>query len=307
MRERTFKNQSVVCFGEVLWDIFPNAQKAGGAPFNVTYNLKQQKVESYILSRVGKDELGDQLLRQIESWGIPTSYCQVDSEHATGTVLATLDENKEAHYDIISPVAWDFIEWTPEYESLVSNSGAFVYGSLSARNEVSRNTLYRLLEHASYKIFDINLRPPFFSLPILEHLLHSADLVKINKAELRQILEMLNKPYVSEEDSVHFLQEKFNIGEILLTKGSKGALYYGGSVQHSFPCVPVTINDTVGSGDSFLAGYLAQIIKGSTIEKSMLNATAMGAFITSKVGACPAYDLSEFEKFKLEKGVFTAD
>ncbi|EOR96700.1 Fructokinase [Arcticibacter svalbardensis MN12-7] len=94
---------------------------------------------------------------------------------------------------------------------------------------------------------------------------------------------------------------------MLLTKGSKGALHYNLEAQHIFPSIPVTVNDTVGSGDSFLAGYLAQLIKGSTLEKSMLNATALGAFITSKIGACPAYDLSEFEKFKLDKGVFTAD
>lgn len=305
MNERIFNSQSIVCFGEMLWDIFPDAQKAGGAPFNVTYHLKQQGIASFILSRVGKDELGNRLLQQIDSWGIPPSYCQVDNEQATGTVLATLDENKEAHYDIVSPVAWDFIEWTPAYEALVKNCGAFVYGSLSTRNEESRNTLYRLLESAPYKVFDINLRPPFFSLPILEHLLQQADLVKINQAELKQILELLSQTYDSEDDRVRFLQERFHIGEVLLTKGSKGALYYDHQTQRTFPSIPVVINDTVGSGDSFLAGYLAQIIKGSTIEKAMLNATAMGAFITSKIGACPSYDLLEFEKFKLDKGVYT--
>jgi fructokinase len=295
--EQIINKPSVFCYGEVLWDIFPEGARAGGAPFNVAYNLMRMGVDAHMISRIGEDQLGHDLMKQVAAWNISTQDSQIDNQYATGTVIAHIDEHNEAHYDIIQPVAWDFIEFRKDYIEKVSNAEAFVFGSLITRSEVARNTLFQLLEVAKFKVFDVNIRPPFFSVPVIKDLLFKADLVKMNKAELRLVVDFLGKDYVSEDDSIRFVQDTFNINEILVSKGSKGALYYNGNDRFEAPAVPVTIQDTVGSGDAFLAGFLSKRITGANPAAIMAQATALGAFITSKEGACPDYTFKDFESF----------
>lgn len=292
------KKSYVVCFGEVLWDIFPQGSRAGGAPFNVTYNVHKSGIDAKMLSRIGNDELGNKLIDQIRNWGITTDYIQVDDEKPTSTVIATVDEHNEVSYEITNHVAWDYIEFLPAHKELVSNAEAFVFGSLSARNEKTRTTLFQLLELAKIKVFDVNFRPPFIDVDLIKQLLHQSDIVKMNKAEMRKIMEFLNEEYIDEDASAAFIQNHFGIKEIILTKGSKGARYFVGDQSYSFPAVPITIADTVGSGDSFLAGFISQRIKGESPERIMKEATALGAFITSKPGACPDYTYEEFQAFR---------
>jgi fructokinase len=294
---------SVFCYGEVLWDIFPKGARAGGAPFNVAYNLMRMGVDAHMLSRVGNDKLGKDLLAQLTNWKIAIQDTQIDSTHDTGTVMAHIDEHNEAHYDIIQPVAWDFIEFRNDYVEKVSNADAFVFGSLITRNETSRNTLFQLLEIAKFKVFDVNIRPPFFSIPTINDLLAKADIVKVNKAELHMILDFLGKNYVTEDDSIHFIQDKFKISEILISKGIEGASYYNGSTHYKVSAVPINVQDTIGSGDAFLAGFLSKRIVGATPHAIMAQATALGAFITSKEGACPTYNIKDFEAFCLANNV----
>ncbi|SIS64516.1 fructokinase [Chryseobacterium ureilyticum] len=294
----TNKFNYVVCFGEVLWDIFPSGSRAGGAPFNVAYNLFKMGIDTKMLSRIGNDTLGQQLLNQIDQWGITTDFIQVDRERPTGTVLANFDEHGEAQYEIVKEVAWDYIEALPKHKELIQNSKAFVFGSLIARNEVSKKTLLELLEHSKFRIFDVNFRPPFIDFDFIKELLHKADLVKMNKAELRTILEFLGEDYIDEDTSIRHLQNYFDLNEIILTKGSKGARYFVGSTSYNFPAVHIEIADTVGSGDSFLAGFLSKRIQGRSPEEIMKQATSLGAFITSKSGACPDYTYEEFRTFR---------
>jgi len=296
------KNQlstpSVFCYGEVLWDIFPEGARAGGAPFNVAYNLTRMGIDAHMISRVGNDKLGNDLMAQLRDWNIPTDDSQTDLVYPTGTVIAHIDEHNEAHYDIIQPVAWDFIEFRTDYTEKVSDAAAFVFGSLITRNATSRNTLFELLEIAKYKVFDVNIRPPFSSSEVIKELLYKSDLVKMNKAELRLILDFLNKEYTTEDDGIRFVQDTFDIKEILVSKGSKGAVYYNENTRYEAPAVAVTIQDTVGSGDSFLAGFLSKRILNADPEEIMNQATALGAFITSKEGACPNYTIEDFENFR---------
>ncbi|GAA4155988.1 carbohydrate kinase [Chryseobacterium ginsenosidimutans] len=294
----TDKNPYIVCFGEVLWDIFPEGSRAGGAPFNVAYNVHKMGIDVNMLSKIGNDELGKKLTDQIKSWGIVTDYIQIDEKYPTSTVIAKIDEHNEATYEIINNVAWDFIEFLLEHKELISHAEAFVFGSLSARNEKSRETLLQLLEFAKLKIFDVNFRPPFTDVELIKTLLQKADIVKMNKAELKQILEFIGKEYNNEEESVAFIQNHFSIKEVILTKGSKGAKYFVGDQNYSFEAVPITVADTVGSGDAFLSGFISKRIKNENREEIIKQAISLGAFITSKSGACPDYDYLEFENFK---------
>jgi fructokinase len=300
MKQQTPTQPTVYCYGEVLWDIFPDGARAGGAPFNVAYNLMRMGINAHMISRIGNDQLGTDLIQKLDNWNIATGNTQIDPLYNTGTVIATIDEHNEAHYDIIEPAAWDFIEFRDDYSTKVQTADAFVFGSLITRGEISRNTLFQLLEIAKFKVFDVNLRPPFYSLPVLKELLFKADLVKMNKAELRLILDFLSKDYSTEDDSIRYIQDTFNINEVLISKGSKGAIYYNGENHYQAPAIPVKIADTVGSGDAFLAGFLSKRITNSDPEEIMKQATALGGFITSKEGACPSYSLHDFEAFRHE-------
>jgi fructokinase len=288
----------VVCFGEVLWDIFPEGSRAGGAPFNAAYNIHKMGINAKMLSRIGNDELGRKLTDQIKSWGITTDFIQIDEKHPTSTVIAKIDEHNEATYEIINNVAWDYIELLQEHKDLVSNADVFVFGSLSARNPKTKETLLQLLDYAKLKIFDVNFRPPFIDIELVKTLLEKADIVKMNKAEMRQIMMFLGEEYKSEDESAAFIQNHFKINEIILTKGSKGARYFVGNQNYGFNAIPITIADTVGSGDAFLSGFISKRIKNESPEEIMKQAISLGAFITSKSGACPDYEYSEFVAFR---------
>lgn len=294
----TDKQSYIVCFGEVLWDLFPEGSKAGGAPFNVAYNVHKMGLDVKVISKTGNDDLGEKLRQQIVSWGISTDLIQVDEHHPTSTVIAKIDEYNEATYEIINNVAWDHIEYLPEYNDWVSNAEAFVFGSLSARNEVTKNTLLKLLDKAKLRIFDVNFRPPFIDKELIKILLHKADIVKINQSELQQIIELMGGKFRTDEEAVKIIQENFDVNEVVLTKGSKGASYFVHGKRYTLPAVPITVADTVGSGDAFLSGFISKRITNKDQEEIIRNAVALGAFITSKAGACPDYNYSEFEEFK---------
>ena len=291
---------SVACFGEVLWDTFPGEiKRAGGAPFNVAYHLNKMGINAYMISSVGEDTLGHELINKITAWNISTDGIQISTEHPTSQVIATIDEHHDAHYEIVENVAWDFIKALPADQEKLTKMDALVFGTLAARNQASRNTLFELIEASKFNIFDINLRPPHYSTELIEALLHKSHLAKFNKAELRMILDYLGKAYKDEIDSVRFIQEKFKIEEVIVSKGSRGALYVCADAVYDYPTISVQVKDTVGSGDSFLAGFIAKRLeKDTSAHDIMTNAVFLGAFVTSQEGACPEYDLEQFNVFK---------
>ena len=291
---------SVACFGEVLWDTFPGEiKRAGGAPFNVAYHLNKMGINAYMISSVGEDTLGHELINKITAWNISTDGIQLSTEHPTSQVIATIDEHHDAHYEIVENVAWDFIKALPADQEKLTKMDALVFGTLAARNQASRNTLFELIEASKFNIFDINLRPPHYSTELIEALLHKSHLAKFNKAELRMILDYLGKAYKDEIDSVRFIQEKFKIEEVIVSKGSRGALYVCADAVYDYPTISVQVKDTVGSGDSFLAGFIAKRLeKDTSAHDIMTNAVSLGAFVTSQEGACPEYDLKQFNVFK---------
>ncbi len=301
MKANSLEKQKVVCYGEVLWDIFPTKTKPGGAPMNVAYHLQKFGVESNMISRVGADEAGNKLLNLLNEWNIPTTNCQIDFTYETGKVEAIAGEDNEMTYIIHEPVAWDYISPDPVYDELVADADAFVFGSLVTRNETSCNTLYQLLEKASYKVFDINLRPPFYSVETIKYLLQKCDLLKLNHNELELIITWFSDKKGTEEESVRFIQKEFKIEEIIVTKGSKGATYYNLTDSYTYPAFTVTVKDTVGSGDSFLAAFLAKKVQNETPEVGMIYATALGAFVASHEGACPSYNMAQLMDFQLQR------
>jgi fructokinase len=282
----------VVCFGEVLWDILPSGALPGGAPMNVAYHLKKLGTTPALISRIGLDQYGEKLINKLSSAGVSTDYFDVDYEHATGLVYANVNDHHEVVYDIVYPSAWDFIEWRNEYTDLMEQAKYLVFGSLTCRNKTSRDTLGRLLEMASIKVLDINLRPPHYHRDHVEYLLENADILKMNIAELELITGWFSH-FKSTEDRMQLMQDRFHIEKLIVTMGGNGAMLNERGKVHFHPGFPVEVSDTIGSGDSFLAGFLHETLKGTPVDEALAFASALGAFIATQAGACPDYELSQ--------------
>ena len=286
-----------VCYGEILWDVLLSGAKPGGAPMNVAYHLQKLGMSATLISKIGTDSLGDDLIAMLQKQTIDTSYIQIDQEHATGIVNAFLKEGNEVEYDIVFPAAWDFISMEQELISLVQQTKYFVFGSLASRNDRSANTLLQLLEAANTKVLDINLRPPHFTKATLETLLYQTDILKLNEHEANLIAGWFNQ-FDSLQDQVKSIQEHFKIDTILVTRGAHGALINekGNFYEHSG--YKIKVEDTVGSGDAFLAGYLFKLDNNATPQESLAFANALGAFIATQSGACPPYSLEMVNHLK---------
>jgi len=292
----------VVCFGEILWDVLPDVRKPGGAPMNVAYHLNKLGIAVDLLSSVGHDQAGNDLIDFLQSGGLSAELVQRSSAYTTSEVLARITENHEVTYDIVKPVAWDQIIYTTEMREVVSQADAIVFGSLSAREPVTRETLYALIEFARYRVFDVNLRAPHYSDDIIINLLKRADMVKLNLSELLLIVRWLSPASIKDEvQAVELLFSWFQIQEVLITKGGKGATYYSRQIRYDYPTYTIEVADTIGSGDAFLAAFLAMKLADEPLEVTLDYAVAMGAFITSKSGACPNYSKFDLERFIWKK------
>ncbi|MBT8277703.1 MAG: carbohydrate kinase [Bacteroidia bacterium] len=286
-----------VCFGEVLWDVFPDHKKIGGAPLNVAVRLNSFGNNVSIISKVGQDDHGKKLLEFIKEKQLSTNYIQIDATLKTGKVEVTLDEKGSASYDIMLPRAWDNIEIHDSIKKLVASSDAFIFGSLASRNEVSKNTLEELLKLARFKIFDVNLRTPYYTQELLSRLMKEANFIKFNEDELLEICEYYGSEYTSIEDNICYISEQTNTDHICVTLGGEGAiLYYNNNFFYNNG-FRVKVKDTVGAGDSFLATLLNFLLKNKNPQDAINYACAVGALVTQFEGANPKITLEDIEQF----------
>ncbi|RIZ65491.1 MAG: carbohydrate kinase [Methylococcales bacterium] len=279
--------KTVLCFGEVLFDAFPTYKKIGGAPLNVALRLASLGINAQIISRIGNDASGKELLAFIEASNISTETLQIDQSLSTGEVLVQLDNQGSATYSINYPVAWDNIELTSLTCNATRNAEVFVFSSLVCRDERSYNSLQKLLKIANYKIFDVNLRAPFYSKELLINLIQQADFLKFNDDELYEISGYLKSPYASLEENIVFIAERTQTKSICVTKGRHGALHYYNQQFYFNNGYEVIVADTVGAGDSFLAGLISQLIDHVEPQQALNFACALGAMVASHEGANP--------------------
>lgn len=279
-------NTNIVCFGEMLWDMLPSGKLAGGAPMNVAIHLQYQEFAPVVISRVGRDELGQGLLGYLEQKGVTSNWVQVDENQETGVVIANVNNRSEVTYDIVQPVAWDYIQLNEEIRQVVTESDFFIYGSLAARNETSHHTLLSLLEAAKVKVFDVNLRPPHYSRAVLEPLLEKATIVKMNHHELMEISGWY-ETFKDERAGMEYLKEHYALETVIVTRGENGAAVLSAEGYVEQAGYSVEVEDTIGSGDAFLATYLSKTITGSKPAEALQQACAMGALVASHKGATP--------------------
>ena len=283
-------NTIVVGMGEALWDMLPEGKKIGGAPANFAYHVSQFGLDSRVVSAVGEDELGVEILKNFHEKKL---NCMIETvPYPTGTVQVELDRNGVPCYDIREGVAWDNIPFTPALEGLARQTRAVCFGSLAQRSVVSRETINRFLDvmpdgEGQYKIFDINLRQGFYTKEILCNSMRKCNILKINDEELVTISRMFGYPGIDLQDKCWILLAKYNLKMLILTCGVNGSYVFTPGEVSFVETPKVEVADTVGAGDSFTAAFVASILKGLPIPEAHKLAVETSAFVCTQNGAMP--------------------
>jgi fructokinase len=291
-------NTEFYAFGEILWDCLPSGRHAGGAPFNVAAHLAQLGVSSSLISAIGQDPLGDEILQVAEDKGVNTQFVgRARIGLATGTVIVTLDENANATYELVQPAAWDEIKVPPEALEAVSKAHALIFGSLAGRSPYNLDQLDRLLAvQGPMKFFDVNLRPPFADPTLVLDLAQRADVIKLNDDEVGQLASWiktgeatLNTPRSTDAlaEACATLAEETSTLRICVTRAADGAALWDSGALVCVPAPHVAVKDTVGAGDAFMAGLMVGLTRGTNTQKVLETACRLGAYVASHNGATP--------------------
>ncbi len=273
-----------------MWDMLPEGKKIGGAPANFAYHVSQFGLDSRVVSAVGEDDLGKEILENFREKNL---NCMIETvPYPTGTVQVELDVNGVPCYDIREGVAWDNIPFTTALEGLARRTCAVCFGSLAQRSVVSRETINRFLDvmpdgEGQYKIFDINLRQGFYTKEILCNSMSKCNILKINDEELVTVSRMFGYPGIDLQDKCWILLAKYNLKMLILTCGVNGSyVFTPGNV--SFVETPrVEVADTVGAGDSFTATFVAAILRGKPVGEAHKLAVEASAYVCTQNGAMP--------------------
>ncbi|MBE9490559.1 MAG: carbohydrate kinase [Bacteroidetes bacterium] len=277
----------VTCFGEVLWDVFPTHKEIGGAPLNVALRLSSFGNVVSMISSVGDDAEGERLLDYITSSGLNTDGIQINDQFKTSQVKVILDEKGSATYNIEFPCAWDNILLNEDLKNAVKFSDAFVFGSLVVRNDISRHTLTELLKISKFKIFDVNLRPPHYTMAILSELMQMADFIKFNDEELLEICQHSGFLSNDIEANIKFISNATNTNYICVTLGKDGAMLFVNNTFYENCGYSIKVKDTVGAGDSFLASLISKLLDNKLPQEALDFACAVGAIVAGSNGANP--------------------
>jgi fructokinase len=286
----------IICFGEVLWDLLPSGPVAGGAPMNVAFQLNQLGVPAGMISRVGNDDLGRELTELLMDKEVPLQLLQIDPVKHTGIVKVTLSAQGQPSYEIVEDMAWDHIAQNADMLDAIANADFFVFGSLVARNQVSYDTLFACLDVAKKRVFDINLRKPFYSKELVHALLQKSDIVKMNDDELDVLADWFGLDG-GQNVQMQLIQDLYGMESLVVTRGANGAIVLDANGFHSNTGYQVTVNDTIGSGDAFFAGYLAKMLEGASIDICLDFGCKMGAFVATKKGGTPTLTLQEVQEY----------
>jgi len=294
----------ILGIGELLWDIVPDGMRLGGAPANFAVMAGRLGNHAAILSRIGRDDLGRQAIDRLDPMPVETGFLQVDQLHETGRVTVSLDGG-EPHYTIHEPAAWDFLELSDEWIQLAARADAICFGSLAQRNRQARQTIQTLAAEASAKcirVFDVNLRAPFYSAEVLQESLELATAVKMNDVEAPLVLDLLDlaieeAPVTGETLSTpeylraaaeRLLAEFPSLQLVAATRGSRGSLLVTRDEWNEHPGFPVKVADGIGAGDAFTAAMTHYMLRGADLATLNEAGNRWGGWMASQSGAMPA-------------------
>jgi fructokinase len=260
---------------------------------NVGFHLRNLGLEVAMISRIGADDLGREIESYVNEKNCSVKWIQNDIHYPTGRVLADVSNQSEVKYEILQPAAWDFIEATPATIDMASNASVFIYGSLACRNEVSKNSLMTLLESTkAIKVCDVNFRPPHFTRQLIDDLVKAADVVKMNQDEL-EIIKAWHQIGGTLHQVASQLRDRLGLKILIVTLGANGALLADRTGVYQSKVYRVQVKDTIGSGDSFLAGIIKNLLLEKSAEEMINYACALGALVAQHHGANPLITESE--------------
>ncbi len=282
--------QIAVGIGEILWDILPEGKKLGGAPANFAYHATQFGLEGVVVSAVGNDDAGQEILNLLSARNIGREIAILP--YPTGTVEIELDPNGIPQYAIKENVAWDYIPLSPNMKAIASRTKVVCFGSLAQRTSLSRQTITAFLDEVarnedSIIVFDINLRQSFYDTETIESSMQRCNILKLNNEELDVICPLLHINSTSPEEACQELIERYGLKMLILTCGTSGSYVFSSDEMSYQPTPTVEIADTVGAGDSFTAAFIAAIVKGSLIGEAHSIAVKTSAFVCTQKGAMP--------------------
>jgi len=296
--------KSIFSFGEVLWDLLPGQRILGGAPFNFVYRVNSLGDTGYMVSRLGRDLLGEEAFEKIKSLDLDTRFIQWDERHPTGTVKVSFDTANNPDFVILPGVAYDYIEHTPELLKSVAKADCLYFGTLTQRAETSQKTLQKLLEAAKQcvKFLDMNLRKDCFSKESIKFSLKQADILKLNEDEARFLADIFNYSFISIPLFCEEMINKWNLRFCLVTLAEKGA-FAASQTGESVYCPGYNINfvDSVGAGDAFSAGFVFKLLKGSSFQQGCQFGNILGALVATQTGATTKLTPETIENFLSQK------
>lgn len=285
---------AVLCFGEILWDIFEDGEHIGGASYNVAAHISKLGLSSCIYSRLGEDRLGKKALEAMQKHGVCTDFVQIDTQHPTGTAGVVLDRQAVPTFTIANNTAYDFIQADqPDIDKINGKQfDLFYFGTVAQKGETSRTSLQRILSACTFRdiFFDINIRKPFYSAEIIHTSLSHATILKINDGELVLLGELFFDGTAERHVTSSIFRKYKNIHTILVTKGPDGAVLYtkNDAVSMNY-CVSKAV-DTVGAGDAFSAGFISAYLSGMNPADAAKRGNILADFVASQKGAVPDYD-----------------
>lgn len=286
----TSKQPTVVGLGELLWDVFPDARRPGGAPANVAFQACQLGCRGIVCSRVGDDELGREIREFLEGQGLDTSLIQIDPEHPTGTVTVDTSVADHPEYVIHEDVAWDHLAWDDATRQLMEQADAVCFGTLAQRSPVSRETILQCLlatPEPCRIVYDVNLRQSWYDRIGIERSLQSADVVKLNHHETDVLAQLLEIGTTNPRQFADALQSRFDVSLTCMTRGENGCLLIRGDELVDVPGVRIDVADAVGAGDAFTAALIFALLQEWPLSLTGAFANRVGALIAGRPGAMP--------------------
>jgi fructokinase len=280
----------IVGIGEILWDMLPSGKVIGGAPANFAYHAQELGESSIVVSCVGNDELGREIISSLEKKDMPTEFLYIDKSHPTGVVSARINKEGKPTYLIQEEVAWDYIPTSTLIRELAFKSAAVCFGTAAQRSQLSRMTIQTfvgLMEQDSIRVFDINLRQNFYSQDVIETSLSLANVLKLNVNELSVVKKLL-RLNGDEKKILNELSRKYSLNLIALTRGREGSILFTEGKTSNHEGHKINVEDTVGAGDAFVAGLVTGMLRGYELDDLHNKANRVASYICSKHGATPS-------------------
>jgi fructokinase len=296
--------KTILGIGELLWDLLPAGPQLGGAPANYSVMAGRLGNHATVISRIGRDALGDDALAVLSAFPVDCGQLQIDTEQPTGAVAVELQDGQPS-YIIHHPSAWDFFELTPGWLAQAALADAVCFGSLGQRSARSRQTIHALVKATRpecHRIFDVNLRSPFYTGEIVRDSLALASVMKMNDVEVSLVLTLLNLPAAASlrAGAERLLTEFSNLSLVAITRGGEGSLLVSRSGSDEHSGISIKVADTIGAGDAFTAAMTHYLLKGAPLRVLNEAGNRWGSFVASQSGAMPAISAETLRQIAAE-------